>query len=405
MERVIIGTGSAAEAIYWVYKNRITCFGDDEQRGKTLFGLPVIGIDEAVERYRDNAEYLVAIPSAHHLLSRLPLGKESRVILAHEALAGSDYKKLFTIESSDSEYPDSEYSHTKFSFSKDARIASEEVEQCVNLHRHMGAGVYIRSVDIVVTERCSLRCRECSNLMQYYHKPRDYSAKELAEAVDALLDCVDILYELRIIGGEPLMNKEVYQLIDKLAQDERIRRLVIFTNGTIVPPPEAWPLMRGDKVVFRITDYGTLSRNLSRLEEALIREKIAYTTSRIEKWSPCASIERHGRAPAALEALFLGCCAKNLLTLLDGKLYHCPFMANAMNLGAVPPCSSDSLRLSYVQKLARDERIAVMRDFIFHKINFPTCDYCAGRPYGQGNLNPAEQAAAPLLFSPYPKRL
>ncbi len=380
-KRVIIGSGSAAEAIFWANKDRITCFGDDEQRGKTMFGLPVIGIDEAAECYGSEAEYLVAIPSAHHILNRLPSGQAGRVILAHEALEGIDY--------------------TKFSYAKEARIAVDEVEQCVNLHRHMGDGVYIRSVDLVVTERCSLRCRECSNLMQYYHAPRDYRAEELLEAVEALLDCVDGLYELRIIGGEPLMNKAVYPLIDMLAQDERVRRLVIFTNGTIVPPQEAWAHIRQEKVVFRITDYGTLSRNLSRLEEALRQEGIAYDTSRIDRWSPCSSLAKHGRTPEALDAVFLGCCAKNLLTLLDGKLYHCPFMANAMNLGAVPPCGEDYLPLSDIRKRPQEERTAVMRGFIFDKINFATCDYCVGRPYGQGSLTPAEQAAAPVDYIRY----
>ena len=30
----------------------------------------------------------------------------------------------------------------------------------------------LKAMDIVVTERCSMKCRDCSNLMQYYVKPQ-----------------------------------------------------------------------------------------------------------------------------------------------------------------------------------------------------------------------------------------
>ena len=29
----------------------------------------------------------------------------------------------------------------------------------------------IRSVDVVITEKCTLKCKDCANLMQYYQNP------------------------------------------------------------------------------------------------------------------------------------------------------------------------------------------------------------------------------------------
>ena len=28
-------------------------------------------------------------------------------------------------------------------------------------------------MDVVITERCSLKCKDCANLMQYYEKPQN----------------------------------------------------------------------------------------------------------------------------------------------------------------------------------------------------------------------------------------
>lgn len=43
--------------------------------------------------------------------------------------------------------------------------------------------VILNSIDFIVTERCSLRCRDCSNLMQYYKNPVDEDMQLQFEAL------------------------------------------------------------------------------------------------------------------------------------------------------------------------------------------------------------------------------
>ena len=52
-------------------------------------------------------------------------------------------------------------------------------------------GCYIASLDVVVTERCSLRCRDCANLMQYYEKPVHCDPELLLSALDRFMSAVD----------------------------------------------------------------------------------------------------------------------------------------------------------------------------------------------------------------------
>ena len=58
--------------------------------------------------------------------------------------------------------------------------------------------LFIRSVDLIVTERCSLRCRDCSNLMQYYRHPADCGTAELLASIDELCAYVDGVHEVRL---------------------------------------------------------------------------------------------------------------------------------------------------------------------------------------------------------------
>ena len=43
---------------------------------------------------------------------------------------------------------------------------------------------------------------------------------------------------------------------------------------------------------------------------------------------------------------FTNCCVNHVLTLLNGKIYRCPFSANAHNLNAIPPASDDEVIIS-----------------------------------------------------------
>ena len=68
--------------------------------------------------------------------------------------------------------------------------------------------LYLNSIDLVLTEKCSLKCKDCSNLMQYYAKPVDEDFDTLINSIDKILSNVGFIREIRIIGGEPLFIKK-----------------------------------------------------------------------------------------------------------------------------------------------------------------------------------------------------
>ena len=67
----------------------------------------------------------------------------------------------------------------------------------------------MRSLDIVVTEKCSLKCQDCSNLMQYYTEPVNVLEQPTFESINKIFSSVDWILDVRVIGGEPLINKQL----------------------------------------------------------------------------------------------------------------------------------------------------------------------------------------------------
>lgn len=264
---------------------------------------------------------------------------------------------------------------------------------------------YLRSLDIMITTKCSLKCESCANLMQYYIAAKN-TDHEILSAIEILNENVDAISEFRIIGGEPLMNKGWAHIVNGIIEKDAERKIFIYTNGTIAPKDEQLETFHGKNVNFYITDYGKLSRNINKLTENLTKYDISYSRKPANNWVDCSSIRQHKRTVSELKEVFKECCAKQLYTLLNGRLYTCPFIANAANLNAIPDNRADYIDLfSKTHDLKQKIRKLVkMENF------FPACDFCDGRPNdpttaleydGKGMITPGHQTSKPLPYKPY----
>lgn len=95
--------------------------------------------------------------------------------------------------------------------------------------------VDIPYLELVLTTRCTLRFESCNNLMQYFSPSNQYTCtlEGIIESLELLLSKVDSIARVRIIGGEPLLFKDLPQLIDYLDAQKKILTFDILTNATI----------------------------------------------------------------------------------------------------------------------------------------------------------------------------
>ena len=156
-----------------------------------------------------------------------------------------------------------------------------------------------------------------------------------------------------------------------------------------------------------ISNYGVISRNLTGLKQLFEREKIAYHILEVTKWSDCATIQPHHRDEEENKRIFKICCGKNIATLSDGKVFRCPYAANANRLAAVPNYKNDYVDLfSEPINVANIARIKnKLKDYILNKDYLKTCDFCNARPLSGADVKPAEQTDNPLLYHKFCKEL
>ena len=233
---------------------------------------------------------------------------------------------------------------------------------------------YLRSLDIVITTKCSMNCESCANLMQYYTNQQNTDSKIL-ESVKLISDNVDYISEYRVIGGEPLMNKNWAEITNGILDQDPERTVYIYSNGTICPKDEQLESFKGKNVHFYLTDYDELSRNMKNVVKILTKHRIGFYRKPAGNWVDCSSVRKHNRSFAQLRQVFKECCATELYTLLSGRLYTCPFIANASNIKAIPENKADYVDL-FNEKHLKDK----IRKLVKMKNFFPGCDFCDGRP-------------------------
>ena len=85
------------------------------------------------------------------------------------------------------------------------------------------------------------------------------------------MNTVDYVYEIRLIGGEPFMYKKIDEVL-KTSTYKNCGNIIVYTNGTIVPKEEKLKSFISDKIYFKISNYGSISRNVEKLEK-LLRKK------------------------------------------------------------------------------------------------------------------------------------
>ena len=92
----------------------------------------------------------------------------------------------------------------------------------------------LRSLRISVTDRCNLRCQYCMPEEEYVWLPRGdiLTFEEIGVLVDAFTEAgAD---RVRLTGGEPLLRKNLPDLIRRLAQKPAVRDLALTTNGMLL---------------------------------------------------------------------------------------------------------------------------------------------------------------------------
>ena len=113
---------------------------------------------------------------------------------------------------------------------------------------------------VLITPRCTLRCEKCSvasNLWDKNDKSEDMSIEDFKATVEHAFSRFRMMNELHIIGGEPLLNDKLPDMLEWLHDSfgAYINQVIIVTNATILPSGRLTNALRETRFTLLLSDY------------------------------------------------------------------------------------------------------------------------------------------------------
>ncbi len=138
----------------------------------------------------------------------------------------------------------------------------------------------LQSLRISVTDRCNLRCNYCMPEEHYTWLPREslLSFEEIVRAATAFAQVG--VRKLRLTGGEPLLRRDLPELVTMLRGINGIEEIALTTNGVLLAP-----------VARALRDAG------------LDRVTVSIDTLRPERMAAFARSTRHADVVAGIDAV------------------------------------------------------------------------------------------------------
>lgn len=139
----------------------------------------------------------------------------------------------------------------------------------------------IRRTTMVITQRCTLKCKMCLAFIPYFENPVHTLFEEAEVIIDNYFKLVDNVEIFSVTGGEPLLNPDLNRIMNKVLEyrDSVAGTIDIVTNGTLIFPEELLETLEKnrDKMRVIISNYGkNLSRNIQEIEESLQERNVNY---------------------------------------------------------------------------------------------------------------------------------
>ncbi len=192
--------------------------------------------------------------------------------------------------------------------------------------------IYIPHLEFVLTTRCTLRCQYCINHIPSIEKDKHqtYSLAEFQQDLGNILQNIVKLDSLCLLGGEPLLVKDLDKMCLYAAQQPKISKIYIVTNGTIPLPQNLIDVAKKyrEKVWILLSNYSKNPELKGIIKDDYILNQIKennlkYLFNQDLMWLKSTPAKDFQRTEEECRKIFLQClypCA----SIVEGKIHICP---------------------------------------------------------------------------------
>ena len=230
----------------------------------------------------------------------------------------------------------------------------------------------------IITTRCSLKCKHCSYLLNYYPKGglKDVEVSRVIEDVDRFFAAVDTVGFVSLIGGEAFLHPEFNKIVEHILTKQNFGMLGVTTNGVCTITDENLRVLKNDRTRLIFSHY---AHALNEKQEAVFQanvEKVRragiYYTIGEPMWDTPAPLVWRDITEEELRPQRATCVGSFVSKIiLDGKYFPCSICMNVDGLKVAETQDFVDLSQSGSAEKLRNDIIALTQ-----MPAYQSCRYC-----------------------------
>lgn len=265
--------------------------------------------------------------------------------------------------------------------------------------------MHMNRVVLIVTHLCTLKCKLCIQAAPLYKNPYNPTLDELKNEIDAYFNIVDTVDIFEISGGEPLLRKDLPEVLTHLQKYERciLKEIRVTTNCTLAPSAsllDAAALFR-DKMFFLLDDYGVHSKTVHSFRSLLSERNISFRVRDYHSqlhgggWVDFGSLSVGGDDEVG-QKNFSSCVLASELgfsfEIAYGEMHPCIISKRCMEKGVVEKNVGEYISLTSKDESKEDKQHKIRAIYALEKLS--ACRFCNGFSKNSERFLPAEQLTA-----------
>lgn len=232
----------------------------------------------------------------------------------------------------------------------------------------------------LLTTKCNLTCVGCNHLRDHFDKEDniDFSKDNILSDLRKLLDAVDFIKSIVIVGGEAFMHPDFETILKKVLSFPKIGFVQIISNGTVMPKGDSvFELLSNSRVVVEISGYGEKPgsarvKKRDKFIKKLSEKGIRFRYDEAAQWFDFGGFHKRSLTTEEFETNYKNCCFVSN-DLFNGQLHKCSRSAYGLYLNKINNYENDyvDIRSTETNRLRKN-----IKDFI--KMRPMACYHCNG---------------------------
>ena len=234
----------------------------------------------------------------------------------------------------------------------------------------------IPQIEISITTRCTLKCKDCCALIPQLDNKKHIimTTEDFKLYIDRICNSVDMIRQLIILGGEPLIHPHLAEIIEYAAKKDNIYFVRLITNGTVLPNEKLLNTLKkyNKRCFVYISNYAGNEELSPILKNEQIKRILKENDIKCQSfdhwtWNEECGFQEKEISETDTKSKMLNCYRTKCNTVINGHFDICSKMSYGRELGLFEDDSIDILN----SKNLREDLIK-----FYQKEYFNACSHC-----------------------------